>query len=75
MAFFICEAVPNPNGLLPYKVVFKRLGSRCWVNGQSLPSPKERRRSPRRFARSIPQSVASRRPLAEIDGQSLPVWV
>jgi hypothetical protein len=27
MAFFSCEVVLNPNGLLPYKVVFKRLGS------------------------------------------------
>jgi hypothetical protein len=27
MAFFTCEAVPNPGGLLPYKVVFKRHGS------------------------------------------------
>jgi hypothetical protein len=27
MAFFTCEVVPNPSGLLPYKVVFKRHGS------------------------------------------------
>jgi hypothetical protein len=27
MAFFNCEVVPNLSGLLPYKVVFKRLGS------------------------------------------------
>jgi hypothetical protein len=27
MAFFSCEVVSNPSGLLPYKVVFKRHGS------------------------------------------------
>jgi hypothetical protein len=27
MAFFTCEVVPNPGGLLPYKVVFRRHGS------------------------------------------------
>jgi hypothetical protein len=27
MAFFSCEVVPNPSGVLPYKVVFKRHGS------------------------------------------------
>jgi len=27
MAFFACEVVPNPSGLLPYKVVFKRHGA------------------------------------------------
>jgi hypothetical protein len=27
MAFFTCEVAPNPGGLLPYKVVFKRHGS------------------------------------------------
>jgi len=27
MAFFTCEVVPNPSGLLPYKVVFKRHGA------------------------------------------------
>jgi hypothetical protein len=27
MTFFTCEVVPNPNGLLPYKVVFKRHGT------------------------------------------------
>ena len=27
MAFFTGEVVPNPSGLLPYKVVFKRGGA------------------------------------------------
>jgi hypothetical protein len=27
MAFFTGEVVPNPSGLLPYKVVFKRDGA------------------------------------------------
>jgi hypothetical protein len=27
MAFFTCEVVPNPSGLLPHKVVFKHLRS------------------------------------------------
>ena len=27
MAFFTCEVVPNPSGLLPYNVVFKRQGA------------------------------------------------
>jgi hypothetical protein len=27
MAFFTCEVVPNPSGLLPYKVIFKHLRS------------------------------------------------
>jgi hypothetical protein len=31
MAFFTCEVVPNPSGLLPYKVIFKRHGSMLGV--------------------------------------------
>jgi hypothetical protein len=27
MAFFTCDVVPNPSGLLPYKIVFKQDGS------------------------------------------------
>jgi hypothetical protein len=27
MAFFTCEVVPNPRGVLPYKVIFKHLRS------------------------------------------------
>ena len=27
MAFFTCEVVPNPSGVLPHKVVFKHLRS------------------------------------------------
>jgi hypothetical protein len=27
MAFFSCEVVPNPSGVLPYKVIFKHLRS------------------------------------------------
>ena len=54
MTFVTGEVVPNPSGLLPYKVGFKHEGT-CQANGRLNPSPKARRRSLRRFAVSSSQ--------------------